>query len=156
MSAPAASANTARLTSGVAVAAIARNAPVRSPALYFLRSHVSSPDAAHSRTRGKASGAITVTRASAVSRLSIFDSAILPAPTTTQCRFASFRKMGKRLITFTPHSPARGLALGRVRQLRWPLLPVARAALRYWCVRNKRADFRPARAQRDTPAEAAR
>src|SRR6185312_5682495 len=137
MSAPAASANTARLTSGVAVAAIARNAPVRSPALYFLRSHVSSPDAAHSRTRGKASGAITVTRASAVSRLSIFDSAMLPAPTTTQWRPASFRKIGKRLIRLPltrRHTPRRRIAFDsfddRSRQLRAQLFVAGASEIR--------------------------
>ena len=99
-----ASAYTARFTSAVAVpATTARNAPARSPARYSRCSQTSSPLAAHSCTRGNASGAITITLASARSRLSIFDSAILPAPMTTQGLAASFRKMGNKL--FVPLTP---------------------------------------------------
>src|ERR1035437_5175732 len=60
---------------------------------------VSSPEAARSAMRGLAWGAITVRRAAAARRDSIFDSARWPAPITVQGRAVSLRKMGKSDIS---------------------------------------------------------
>src|SRR5882757_4030059 len=56
------------------------------------------PSRAQSRTRGVAFGATTRTDASVASRLSIFASPTVPAPTTRHRRPSSFTNMGKRLI----------------------------------------------------------
>src|SRR5580704_16233682 len=83
-----------------------RNIPPRSPGTYLRGLHSIRPSRAHSRTLGVATGATTRTEASAANRLSIFDSATVPAPTTRHRRPSSFTNIGNRLIFFQPPNPA--------------------------------------------------
>src|ERR1039458_51372 len=85
-------------SAGEFVAAMTRNTPAKSAGVYWRACHSMRPSRAHSRTRGVAFGATTRTAASVASRLSIFASPTVPAPTTRHWRPSSFTNMGNRLM----------------------------------------------------------
>ena len=72
--------------------------PSRSAGSNARWTHSSLPSAQAARISGCASGATTRRRRPVFSRLPIFSSATLPAPTSRPGRPSSFRKMGSRLI----------------------------------------------------------
>ena len=76
--------NILRFTSGTLVAAIAMNAPSRSPAWYFRSSHSTSPSDNAFLIPGVASGLIIVICAPDWRSALIFPSAIVPPPNITQ------------------------------------------------------------------------
>src|ERR1041384_119844 len=79
-----------------------------------------TPDRAHTLTFDPASGATTRIFDSATIRLSIFDSATAPAPTTKHSRLFNFRKIGNRLMSAlhqVRHAARCGIALGNRHKL---------------------------------------
>src|ERR1039458_2652333 len=82
-----------------AVATTARNLPSRSSSENARRSSWILPASAHSRTALLAPSAPTKMRAPVSIRPPILGSPTLPAPTTRHCFPASFRNIGKRLVT---------------------------------------------------------